>query len=163
MELPDPSLFLERLFAALQQDGIATDALKLDHVCYRVETMERYNMMKALLSKNCKLLGEHMIGGRPIATFKLDTPFVFRGRSTDVIELPAPKVGSPYPEGYEHAEFVVAESPRKFAAHYAALHWDFSGADKPVNADVRLSYDGFSVKFHERSLEEVIALERTTP
>jgi hypothetical protein len=100
-----------------------------------------------------------MIGGRPIATFKLNAPFVFQGRTVHVIELPAPKDGSPYPEGWEHAEFVVAEDPRAFAARYPELPWDHSGADKPVNADVRLAYAGFSVKFHEHALEAVIAQE----
>lgn len=159
MELPSPSTFLETLFAAVERDGIATASLVLDHLCYRVETKARYAEWKGLLSKNGKLLGEHLIGGRPIATFKLKEPFLFRGRTIDVIELPAPKPGSPYAEGYEHAEFVVGEDPRLFAARYPSLEWDVSGADKAINADVRLSYDGFSVKFHERSLEEVIVLE----
>lgn len=160
VQLPDPIPFLKRLFEALEQDGIATEGLPLDHLCYRVETLERYMAWKSLLSKNGRLLGEQVIGGRPIATFKLHTPFSFGGRLIDVVELPAPKPGSPYTEGWEHAEFVAGEDPRAFAARYPALTWDHSGADKPVNADVRLGYAGFSVKFHERALEVVIAGER---
>ncbi len=162
MELPDPSIFLQRLFAALEQDGIAAAPLVLDHVCYRVETAERYAAWRDHLSKNGTLLGEHVIGGRPIATFKLYRPFILQGRAIDVIELPAPKNGSPYAEGYEHAEFVVGEDPQVFAARYPSLNWDLSGAEKKINADVRLGYGGFSVKFHERSLEEVIAEENST-
>ncbi|MBL7953266.1 MAG: VOC family protein [Flavobacteriales bacterium] len=162
MELPDPSIFLQKLIAAVEGDGIRTSPLVLDHVCYRVETLARYAEWKDHLSKNGKLLGEHPIGGRPIATFKLSKPFMFQGRAIDVIELPAPKDGSPYAEGYEHAEFVVADGPRAFAMRYPFLRWDLSGVDKTINADVRLGYDGFSVKFHERSLEEVIALEQAT-
>ena len=159
VQLPDPSLFLQRLFEALAHDGIVTDGLPLDHLCYRVETTDRYTAMKALLSKNGRCLGEHTIGGRPIATYTLNTPFTFQGRSIDVVELPAPKTGSPYTEGWEHAEFVVDEEPKAFAARYPQLNWDLSGADKKSNADVRLSYDGFSVKFHRRALSEVIAAE----
>lgn len=162
MELPDPSIFLEKLFAALEDDGITTSSLELDHLCYRVETLARYAEWKDRLSKNGSLLGEHLIGGRSIATFKLNTPFIFQEHTIDVIELPAPKDGSPYTEGYEHAEFVVAQDPRAFAKRYPSLKWDLTGADKPNNADVRLSYEVFSVKFHERSLEEVIALENAT-
>lgn len=160
MELPDPSIFLQKLIDAVEGDGIPTSALVLDHVCYRVETMARYATWKDHLSKNGRLLGEPLIGGRPIATFKLNEPFIFQGRAIDVVELPAPKEGSSYAEGYEHAEFVVGMDPKMFAQRAPRLRWDVSGANKPVNADVRLSYDGFSVKFHERSLEAVIAQEQ---
>lgn len=162
VQLPDPSLFLQRLFEALAHDGIVTDGLPLDHLCYRVETTDRYTAMKALLSENGRCLGEHTIGGRPIATYTLTTPFSFQGRSIEVVELPAPKTGSPYTEGWEHAEFVVDEEPKAFAARYPQLHWDLSGADKKSNADVRLNYDGFSVKFHRQALAEVIAGEVDT-
>jgi uncharacterized protein len=159
VQLPDPSPFLTRLLETLANDGLVTDGWPLDHLCYRVETTACYAAMKELLSKNGRCLGEHTIGGRPIATFKLHTPFTFQGRCIDVVELPAPKNGSPYPEGWEHAEFVVDVEPKAFAARYPMLKWDLSGADKQRNADVRLSYDGFSVKFHRRALEEVIAGE----
>ena len=159
MHALDPSSFLHRLFAALENDGIHVDPFVLDHLCYRVEDHARYTSTKATLLQRGVLLGEHLIGGRPIATFRMHTPFLFRDRMIDVIELPAPKSGSPYAEGFEHAEFVVHEDPVHFAARYPQLAWDSSGADKPINANVRLNYDGFSVKFHARSLEEVIARE----
>jgi len=162
VQLPDPSLFLQRLFEALAHDGIVTDGLPLDHLCYRVETTDRYTAMKALLSENGRCLGEHTIGGRPIATYTLTTPFSFQGRSIEVVELPAPKTGSPYTEGWEHAEFVVDEEPKAFAARYPQLNWDLSGADKKNNADVRLNCAGFSVKFHRRALVVVIAGEEET-
>lgn len=160
VRLPDPTPFLQRLFAALAHDGIGTVGLELDHLCYRVADHMAYVRWCAHLSQQGGSLGEHLIGGRPISTFRMQEPFVFQDRSIHVVELPAPKPGSPYPEGWEHAEFVVAEDPQAFAARHPALAWDLSGADKTTNADVRLGYDGFSVKFHERSLEEIISLER---
>ena len=165
--LPDPSRFLEQLFNALSDDGIDVSAFELDHLCYRVETMERYAELQGRLLEEGSLLGEHEIGGRPIATVRLHVPFTFQNRTVAVIELPAPKAGSPsrlrsksYPEGYEHAEFVVNMEPTEFAARYPALDWDLSGAHKTVNADVRRNYDGCSVKFHRLGLAEVIALEK---
>ena len=157
--LPDPNSFLERLFAALRADGIDVPTFALDHLCYRVETLERYAELKGKLLEEGFLLGEHVIGGRPIATVRLHVPFTFQNRSIAVIELPAPKAGSPYPEGYEHVEFVVDMEPTEFAARYPTLDWDLSGAHKTVNADVRRNYDGCSVKFHRLALAEVIALE----
>lgn len=147
---------------ALERDGIDTKGMVLDHLCYRVENLTRYAAIKELLSKNGRLIGEHLIGGRPIATFKLHAPYRYSDRRVDVVELPAPKPGSPYTEGWEHAEFVVVEEPLAFAARHPSLNWDVSGTGKETNADVRLVHDGFSVKFHRRSLEEVIALENPT-
>ena len=156
----DPTTFLVKVFAALDRDGIDVTTFELDHLCYRVEDMGRYVAMRKLFSKHGKLLGEHLISGRPISTFRSNSPFVFHGRSIDVIELPAPKHGSPYREGYEHAEFVVSEDVLSFCARYPVLDWDRSGSSKSTNADVRLQYDGFSVKFHRRSLALVIAEEQ---
>lgn len=158
----DPTDLLHRLFAALSDDGIDVSGFELDHVCYRVADMGRYETMRTMLAGSGTFLGEHRISGRPIATFLLNEPFRFAGRSIEVVELPAPKPGSDYPEGFEHAEFVVFEEPLEFAQRYPLLNWDLSGASKPTNADVRLNYDGFSVKFHQRSLADVIAAEQRT-
>ncbi len=155
----DPTDLLHHLFASLRGDGVDVSALELDHVCYRVADMGRYEALRTMLAQRGTLLGEHLIGGRPIATFSLYEPFLFEGRSIAVIELPAPKASSDYVEGFEHAEFVVGEEPLAFAQRFPRLKWDLSGASKPINADVRLNYDGFSVKFHERSLAAVIAAE----
>lgn len=160
MPLPDATSFLQRVFVALRTDGIDVADMVLDHICYRVATADGYTVWKDLLSKNGELLGEHLIGGRPIACFELQEHIIYLDRRIDVVELPAPKEGSPYPEGWEHVEFVVGEDPRVFAARHPSQPWDMSGADKTSNPDVRLSYDGFSVKFHERSLKEVVNGER---
>jgi len=155
----DPTDLLYRLFAALRGDGVDVSAFELDHLCYRVEDMGRYEVLRTMLAQRGTFLGEHQVGGRPIATFQLNEPFLFEGRSITVVELPAPKPGSDYPEGFEHAEFVVHEEPSAFAQRYPLLNWDLSGVSKPINADVRLNYDRFSVKFHRRSLADVIAEE----
>ena len=159
MPLPDPVPFLNHLFDALQADGIDVTSYELDHLCYRVEHMDRYVALKAALASQAVLLGEHRIGGRAIASFELHKPIVFHKRRIRVIELPAPKAVSPYTEGWEHAEFVVREAPGTFADRYPQLAWDRSGTVKATNADVRLNYEGFSVKFHQRSLADVIAEE----
>ncbi len=157
----DAAPFLRKLFAALAESGVHVSRFPLDHLCYRVENDKRYQELRNELDREGVLLGENPIGGRPIATFRLNRPFLFEGRSIDVMELPAPKPGSPYPEGYEHAEFVVTEDLLEFTKCYPQLAWDISGIDKSINADVRLRFKDFSVKFHRRALAEVIAYETT--
>ena len=54
-----------------------------------------------------QLLIESMIGGRPIATFLLTKPMLFRNLTIRCIEVPCPKPGRPYKSGWEHVEFAL--------------------------------------------------------
>jgi predicted metalloenzyme YecM len=158
--LPDPTPFLQHLFAALHADGLEVEDMELDHLCYRVATAERYATCKELIAQQGTLLAESLIAGRPIATYRLHQGFRFRERIIDVVELPSPKPGSTYPEGYEHAEFVVDEDLLVFTQRYPKLAWELDDLYKPTNADVHLRYPGFSVKFHRQRLSDVIATEQ---
>lgn len=151
--------FLEKLFAAMAQCNIVVDRMELDHVCYRVDDDERYGILRKELDTDGTLLSESLIGGRSIATYRLHRPFHYEERRIDVVELPAPKTGSFYPEGYEHAEFVVQEDLMTFTQKHPDMEWDLSGISKPINAEVRLRFDGFSVKFHRQPLADVIEME----
>lgn len=158
--LPDHHPFLVRLLAAVEHDLPEAAHWPLDHLCYRVDSAERYTAMKQVLCENGVLLAESLIGGRPIATYRLHHPLRFQERSIHVIEVPSPKPGSAYSEGWEHAEFVVDVPLATLVETYPQLPWELDDLHKPVNPDVRLRYAGFSVKFHERALEAVIASER---
>jgi len=154
--LGNPSQFLQKVFSVLQKDKIDVSAYELDHLCYRVETQEKYISLKKKLSEIGKLLTETIIGGRPISTFKLNIPFKFEKRSLDCIELPAPKEGYFFPEGYEHVEFVIKESFQEFMKKHPLINFDTRGIDNKINPDIFISYPGFTVKFHHHPLEYVI-------
>lgn len=156
----DPGPFLDALFAALETHHIDVSGSYLDHLCYRVADTEGFEAMRTRLATTGALLGETRVQGRPIATYRLHVPMVHHHRRIEVIELPAPKPGSPYPEGFEHAEFVVDEDLSALTRRYPHLPWDLSGLAKTVNADVRLRFGPIAVKFHRHSLAEVIAAER---
>jgi uncharacterized protein len=87
----DPAPFLERIFSGLASVGINVDSYQLDHMCYRVESNEEYDVAKSKFMGDLqsRLLVENIIGGRMIATYKLKTPYVYHGRPIDVIELPS--------------------------------------------------------------------------
>lgn len=166
MILPSPTPFLEKLMAHLEPTPGALDHLFLDHLCYRVETMDAYEELRDELLTENELLVESIIGGRRIATLKMKTPFPFRGRDIPLLELPEPKAGSFYAEGWEHVEFVTDRPLPDFEdwlikqLRISADELDRSGLNKTRNADLRLRLaDGLSAKFHERSLEEVIRKE----
>ena len=134
-----------------------------DHICYRVETDERYSELVSELGKSAVLLSESMVGGRPIATFQLEQPLAVGGWQISYLELPAPKAGSEYPEGLEHVEFVVlGGNLERFIGYHAHLADVFShkGMSKELNPELGLKAAGISVKFHKLPLGEVVRLEQ---
>jgi len=165
--LPDHVPFLDDLFSQLEAHTGALSHLFLDHLCYRVERVARYETLRdKLRQRGHELLAESIIGGRRISTFKLLTPLPYRDRLIPLLELPEPKPGSFYAEGYEHVEFVTDRPLAAFVDLLPSLlapsvtTIDLKGMAKSRNADVRVKLErGYSVKFHERSLEEVIAEE----
>ena len=148
--------FLKKMFHALNHDRIDVAAYELDHICYRVESTERYEELKKQLLQQGTLLGETPINGRPIATYKLIKPATFKERTIPCIELPAPKQNTFYPEGFEHAEFVIPESFADFAQKHAGVPFDITGTTRTINPEITRKYNGFSVKFHYNTLEYVI-------
>ena len=164
--LPAPNTFLTQIFTSLEPTPGVLDHLQLDHFCYRVDTVARYEELKAHLLEKNELLVESPINGRRIATFRMAEPFRFREREIQLLELPEPKPGSTYPEGWEHVEFVTDRPLEAFAewmTEYlgvASEDIDRSGLSKAFNADLRLRLaGGLSVKFHELPLDEVIRVE----
>ena len=153
---PSPTPFLDQIFHHLQEDQLDVSSYELDHLCYRVESIERYTELKEVCHKLGSLLSETLINGRPIATFKLQEPILYQGRAIKLLELPSPKPGSPYAEGFEHVEFVIDEDLDSFIARYPQLTFDTKGMKKAINPDVRLAYGPLSVKFHRHNLEYVI-------
>jgi predicted metalloenzyme YecM len=191
-------LFVSSIITNLgNQYGMDVTNYQADHVCYRTETVYEYNrLVKALKAdtNNIHLLVESEIGGRSIATFKLTMPIeiinpcitagdIGSTRLIDVIEIPSPKVGSPYISGLEHVEFVIGNrllinnySPINDNHHQSTLQawmdtfpsvsWNIKALNKYCNPDVSTTLnlpDGkeVSVKFHLLPLEDVIKFEET--
>lgn len=153
--------FLDKIFWNLSNLGVKVASYELDHICYRVSSEERYEDLKEKLAEDNILLGESMINQRRISNYLLKKPLTYKSREIEVLELPAPKKHSNYKEGFEHVEFVVDESLETFKLRYAHLDFDESGFQKDRNRDLRLKFDGISVKFHEQSLKEVIRNEKS--
>jgi len=151
--LKEVNAFLEKVLVALEADKIDISKYELDHVCYRVSSAEDYKKYQTELSKLGTLLSETEINGRNISTYKLLEPIHFQDREISVIELPSPKEDKPHPEGFEHVEFVIQEKFEDFMAQHPDIKFDLKDADKEINPDIRINYDGFTVKFHHMTVE----------
>lgn len=152
----DPTPLLDRVFVALEQDGIDMSEHELDHFCYRVDTNERYEELKEQTYEIAEHLDDEIISGRPISVFHLHEPFCYKDRVIHCFELPAPKAIPDYPEGWEHVEFVIEEDFIDFMKKYPSSTFITSGQDKEINQEIRINYDGFTVKFHHQTLEYVV-------
>ncbi len=158
--LGDYELFVGDLNKSLELVGIARDELAmLDHLCYRVETLQRYRELKELFATHTLFLGAAQINGRQISTFEFSQPLCAGGWHIPYLELPAPKEGSSYKEGLEHAEFVVIGGLRRFQARHPDLTFNEEGMTKKINPELGLKTDGMSVKFHEQPLGAVVRIE----
>lgn len=160
--LPKPDNFLKKISRHLIAKNLNTSDLLIDHLCYRVATEQRYFELKKELEKENKLLIESKVNGRSISVFKLNQPIRFQFWEIPLLELPSPKAGSRYKEGWEHIECVMNESLESFMKKYPNLDFDLKGLSKSTNKEVRLKLGNLSVKFHEMSLEEVIQNEKKT-
>jgi predicted metalloenzyme YecM len=158
----DSHIFLDSLFTMISDIELnIVDSLVLDHICYRVGTLNEYKTKKEELLTFAELLVESMVNGRLISTFKLFEPIVFNKRSIFLIELPQPKNTFTYKTGLEHAEFVTKEPLQKIVNRYPQFAFETFGINKKINADITLKLGDYCIRFHNQSLEDVIKLEKT--
>ena len=158
--------------------------------------MEEYTDLVSALRASVDdytLLVESDVGGRPIATFRMaqGIPTSVGDGVMSIVEIPAPKDGSPYKSGLEHVEFVIPNSAADhgngedgkealtpvndafhakildaFMAKHSGISWNTKAKEKDVNPDIstKIELDDFglcSAKFHLLPLDEVILYEKS--
>ncbi len=153
-------LFLDNVFENLESLMIDVKNMEMDHICFRTSSIENYELVKNKFSYIGKPLIESMVGGRPIATYKLDIPIEYKGYIIDIVEVPAPKAGVITVDGFEHVEFVIEESFTDFMSKYPHVNFKTKGISKQFNPEVAINFKDLSVKFHHLTLENVICVEK---
>lgn len=152
--------FLNKLFLTLDKTHIEISShWDIDHLCYRVDSLKRYEELKKSFLNLGKLLIESDINGRSISTFKLNSPITFKHWTIDVVELPAPKLSKPIKEGFEHIEVVCDLSFDELEEKYIGLQLDLGGLKKEINLELEIVLGEKNIKFHHMSLESVIRIE----
>ena len=155
------SSFLDDILGRIVSEGFdMNDFIQVDHMCYRTTSIENYKDKKIELAEVEKLLGETMVNGRPISTFRLNEPVWHDRWRIDAIELPAPKAGTGHTEGLEHIELVLYDDIPTFLQKYAAKPFEMRAADRGINPEIGLQLGELSVKFHLLNLPTVVYLEQ---
>lgn len=153
--------FLQKIFELIDSKGIVIEKhWNIDHLCFRVDTEENYQIYRKQFSKFSKLLIESEVNGRQISTFKFSEPIQFRDWSIGLVELPAPKKGKSTILGFEHIEIVVDIPLNDFKKLYPTCRFDEGGLHKLFNQELEISFGDLAIKFHPLSLESVINIEK---
>jgi predicted metalloenzyme YecM len=157
----DYQTFLDDILTRVVGEGFDLgDFVQIDHMCYRTISAENYAQKKTELEGVARLLGENMINGRPISTFRLREPLIHKPWRIDAIELPAPKTGAEYTEGLEHIEFVLYDDLSDFLKKYDGKPFEMRAADRGINPEIGFQLGEYSVKFHLLNLPTVVYLEK---
>ena len=144
----------------LAEAGIEKNELALlDHLGYRTETLEEYADVLEKFRPLGKDLGEIEVEGRPISVIALDQPIEAGGWVVPFLEVIAPKEGSPYSSGLEHAEFVTVRLLGDFEARHSELPFKRDAMSRKINPELKYRESGISVKFHRMSIGTVVELE----
>lgn len=172
------SRFGEHLEKALSDLEILESCLhfQLDHMCVRIKDSENVLRLKSELEKIGEIISLAEVNGRDIYIFQLREPIQVGRWSTYGIELPYPKPNHRYQDGWEHVEFVLPNSENtmtgvetSFYSNFPHLKTDVfadkfsisksephSEVDQLPNPTIDVDYRGLSVKFHARSIQEVV-------
>ncbi len=154
--------FVSHIEMEMQEKGLDFKLSAVDHLCYRVATVDEYGQYCQQFKEFSDLLVESEVGGRMISSFKLHEPIQIDEHEIAVIELPSPKNNNKYATGFEHAEFVIAESFEEVKSQYSQVDFDESGSHKEINPELRIPLaSGASIKLHHQSLESVIEYEKS--
>ena len=154
-----------RAFAAQQRDrllarGIDIRPYPLSHLAFRVPEWDQYVHVRTLLERHAKASVENVWNGRPISVILLATPLeILDGMSVPLIELIPPVHQRVYKMGLEHLGVVVGDEVDAFSRqHRAALTGQqFQSAE---NEPYYVLFEDFThVKFHRRSLYDVVVLQ----
>lgn len=153
-------IFLDKIFQNLRANNIELGSWEIDHLCYRTSSEENYCHTKDMFEDLGKCLTESEVNGRPIATFKLHEPVVYNSHIIDLVEIPAPKKGRETPEGFEHIESVIDMSFNAFQKQYPDCTYKRDGLQKSLNPELQISFQDCAIKFHHKSLEHIINIEK---
>jgi hypothetical protein len=154
-------LFLDKIFKNLASSRLESSRFKeIDHICYRVETEDQYKLKKHEFINFGTLISEKIIAGRLISVFKLFHPIKYKDYSIPCIELPAPKNPNKFKEGLEHAEIAINTSLENYRNLHPNIDWKLDAMDKKINPELIVEFSDCTVKFHEKSIEEIIEIEK---
>ncbi len=148
--------FLDKIFSNLEKTGFKLSEFKeLDHIAYRTESLEGYEMIKGKMVDLSKKYSDKNFGGRPIMVCFLKEPLRYGNFSIEGIEILAPKENNKHKEGLEHAEFVTKNSLADVMNNHKETLFNLDAYNREENPELIMKFEDCAVKLHAQSLLEV--------
>jgi len=94
-----------------------------------------------------------------ISTYKLSTPIIYDEYIIDLIEIPSPKDIRDKRQGFEHFEFVIDQPFDHLIKLFPQCSFQYS-KNNSINPDAKIKLKNGTVKFHHKSLEHIINIEK---
>lgn len=143
--------------------GIDVDRYPIGHLAIRAEGIAEYVDLRDRIEVHCIANVENSWSGRPISKLLLRTPLELGDRhAIDLIELIPPPHRPGYAPGLEHIGFVVGDDFDSFFDRHRAVITTQQDQGQ-FNHPLLMTFDDrTSVKFHRRSLADVVLLEGHT-
>lgn len=158
----DYDKFLDAVYVNLRETPIAASDFYVDHIAYRTTSTENYEVLRDCLFAYGEMLSEIIIRDRRVAIIKLHKPLQYKNMQISYLEILEPAQDNTYHEGLEHAEFVTNIPLPEMLQKYPALPFIYK--NKKINAELVLKFpNNVNIKFHEKPIDEVIAIEKELP
>jgi len=152
--------FLDKLFTHLHDANINIGHWEIDHLCFRTSTDDKYEEAKKYFSQKGECLIESEVNGRLIATYKLHSPIRYKEWIIDLIEVPAPKPHKVTMDGFEHIEVVIDQPFSDIIQGHPHIKFQKKGLQKELNPELEIEFTDCAIKFHHKSLEHIINIEK---
>jgi predicted metalloenzyme YecM len=159
----DYRAFVARQRERLLSRGIDIAPYELGHLAFRLPEWDQYVHVRGLLERHAVANSEGIWNGRPMSMILLAEPLdVLEGKTIPLIELIPPVHQRVYKMGMEHFGVVIGEEVDAFSrVHRDALTGQ--QFQNQWNEPYYVLFEDFThVKFHRRSLREVIELQGGT-
>ena len=170
--------FSDRLHAALAQLDILDQCedLKIDHICVRLKNSSDVDLLKAQIVEAGLLISTANVNDREITILQLHSPIMIGPWEVSGVEMPYPKLGHAYEDGWEHVEFVLNGAAntmdgvrQAFTEKFPNLaidelrkdHGYFEDApladgDQMPNPTLGIKVNGVGLKFHAHPIQVIV-------
>lgn len=151
--------------------------LSIDHAGLRFGDKSDVDRLREELSHHGHCFSAEIVNGREILLFQLNEPLQFGHWNIHSIELPYPKPGHDYEDGWEHIEFVIPSDAdsldqirKNFLEAFPSLTIEYlqntyrysedmplAESDQLPNPTIAIRKDkNLCIKFHPKSIQEVV-------
>jgi predicted metalloenzyme YecM len=173
--------FSEKLNAVLEEFCILDGCrdLKIDHICVRLKLSSDVDKLKSEIVETGQVISSVNVNGREITLIQLQAPLFIGEWKTFGVELPYPKSGHAYEDGWEHVEFVLDGAKntmngvrRAFSQRFPNLtvdklrsNYEYSedvphtDGDQMQNPTLGFKVNGIGLKFHAKPIQVIVGYE----